>query len=147
MQMLKVVSIAPDKWWQCLLDESTACLPDLAHVQRQTFISPATDPHVIDGNATLGIELAAAHALRNATEIHVLVPYGGGGLLTGLARGMRVFFQSKPDGFLNFLRARWTLARPCTHHCRPASQPRLSISRRSSTALAHRRCCPKLLPP
>ena len=47
--------------------------------------SPYDDPLVIEGNATLGAELAAAGKSFDA----VIAPVGGGGLTSGLLRGLR----------------------------------------------------------
>lgn len=47
--------------------------------------SPYDDPLVIEGNATLGAELAAA----NRCWDHIIVPVGGGGLISGVVTGLR----------------------------------------------------------
>ena len=47
--------------------------------------SPFDDDFVIEGNATLGTELAAAGQSWRA----ILVPIGGGGLISGIAKGLR----------------------------------------------------------
>lgn len=49
------------------------------------FIHPAAEALVIEGNATIGLELA-----RSSVEFDtVLVPVGGGGLIAGIAAGLR----------------------------------------------------------
>ena len=46
-----------------------------------TFVSPYNDPEIIAGQATIGIEL-----LEQLTDLDVvLVPVGGGGLISGIA--------------------------------------------------------------
>lgn len=47
--------------------------------------SPFDDDFVIEGNATLGAELAAAGQSWGA----ILAPIGGGGLISGIAKGLR----------------------------------------------------------
>ena len=46
------------------------------------------DEHVIEGNASLGRELAAIAAAGRPFDV-VLVPVGGGGLASGVVRGLR----------------------------------------------------------
>jgi len=54
---------------------------ELANKTGQTFISPYDDPKIIGGQGTIGIELA-----KQVKEIDsVLVPVGGGGLISGIA--------------------------------------------------------------
>lgn len=53
----------------------------IAEKKRMMWISPYNDPEIIAGQATVGIEL-----LRQLKEIDaVLVPVGGGGLISGVA--------------------------------------------------------------
>jgi len=51
----------------------------------QLFIHPVSDRAVIAGNGTIGLELAEQLPGANA----VIVPYGGGGLSTGIAAALR----------------------------------------------------------
>ena len=49
------------------------------------FVHPFSDPHVIAGNATIGLEIA-----EDAPDVEaVVVPYGGGGLCCGIASALR----------------------------------------------------------
>jgi threonine dehydratase len=57
-----------------------------------TVVSAFDDPHVIAGNATLGEELAAKSDLFDA----VIVPVGGGGLISGVITGMAAKGCNKP---------------------------------------------------
>jgi threonine dehydratase len=57
-----------------------------------SVVSAFDDPHVIAGNATLGEELAANAKLFDA----VIVPVGGGGLLSGVITGMSEKGCKKP---------------------------------------------------
>lgn len=66
------------EWWQVLVDRGTPAL-------QGHFIHPVSDPAVLAGNATIGLEIA-----EDLPEVsNVYVPYGGGGLSTGIAAGLR----------------------------------------------------------
>lgn len=53
----------------------------MAQERDQIYVSPYNDPEIIGGQATVGVELA-----RQLNEINVvLVPVGGGGLISGIA--------------------------------------------------------------
>jgi len=67
-----------DAWWQVLLDHGMEGQPG-------TFVHPVSDPRVIAGNGTIGLELAEDLGEADA----VLVPYGGGGLSCGIAAALR----------------------------------------------------------
>jgi len=49
------------------------------------FVHPFSDPHVIAGNATIGLEIADDVPDLDA----VVIPYGGGGLCCGIASALR----------------------------------------------------------
>src|ERR1043165_3099568 len=51
----------------------------------QLFIQPVSDRAVMAGNGTIGLEIAEALPAPDA----VIVPYGGGGLTTGIATAIR----------------------------------------------------------
>jgi threonine dehydratase len=79
----RVIKVPFDRWWQTLVDRS---YPGLAGV----FVHPVSDPAVIAGNATLGLEI-----LEDLPEVDVvLVPFGGGGLSCGIASAVRAL---KPE--------------------------------------------------
>jgi threonine dehydratase len=66
------------RWWQVLVEHT---FPGLAGL----FIHPVSDPAVIAGNATIGLEL-----LEDLPDLATaIVPYGGGGLSTGIACALR----------------------------------------------------------
>ncbi len=56
----------------------------LAEERGLRFIHPHDDPHVISGQATVGFELAEQLESRGVAEPLVLVPVGGGGLISGV---------------------------------------------------------------
>jgi threonine dehydratase len=65
-------------WWQVLVSHSYPGLDGL-------FIHPVSDPAVIAGNGTIGLEI-----LEDLPDVDtVLVPYGGGGLSTGIATAVK----------------------------------------------------------
>ena len=70
----KVVKLPFDRWWQVLVDHGSPEMEGL-------FIHPVSDPAVIAGNGTAGLEIL--EDLPDADAI--LVPFGGGGLSCGIA--------------------------------------------------------------
>jgi len=51
----------------------------------ETFVHPFADPRMIAGNGTIGLEI-----LEDLPEVDsVIVPFGGGGLISGIATAMR----------------------------------------------------------
>jgi threonine dehydratase len=70
----EIISLPYDEWWQTLADHGRAGV-------RGTFIHPVADAHVMAGNGTIGLEI-----VEDLPEVDaVLVPFGGGGLVTGIA--------------------------------------------------------------
>ena len=67
-----------DQWWQVILTHHFDGLEGL-------FIHPVSDPAVIAGNGTIGLEIL--EDLPNVDAI--VVPYGGGGLSSGIASAVR----------------------------------------------------------
>ena len=74
----RIEAVPYDAWWQTLADHGRAGIPG-------TFIHPVADRAVMAGNGTIGIEIAEDLADADA----VLVPFGGGGLSTGIATAIR----------------------------------------------------------
>jgi threonine dehydratase len=65
-------------WWRILEDPA-------GEGYVEGFVHPVADPAVLAGNATIGLEL-----LEDLPELAtVLVPYGGGGLATGIAAAIK----------------------------------------------------------
>ncbi len=63
----------------CIKSETAAM--EMAERESRIFVSPYNDPKIIGGQATIGIELE--RQLENVDT--VLVPVGGGGLISGIA--------------------------------------------------------------
>lgn len=74
----RIEALPYDQWWQTLADHGRAGVPG-------TFIHPVADRAVMAGNGTIGLEIA-----EDLPDVDVvLVPFGGGGLATGIATAMR----------------------------------------------------------
>jgi threonine dehydratase len=67
------------------LDEAHAQAQKITAERDLTFIHPYDDPHVIAGQGTLGLEIAAAVPDLQA----LVVPVGGGGLISGVATAVK----------------------------------------------------------
>jgi len=67
------------------IEESLAAAHECAEQERLTFVHPFDDPDIVAGQGTIGLEL-----LRQVPDITtVLVPVGGGGLLSGVAIALK----------------------------------------------------------
>ena len=67
-----------EEWWQVITDHE---FPGMKGV----FIHPVSDPAVIAGNGTIGLEI-----LEDLPDVDtVIIPYGGGGLSSGIASAMK----------------------------------------------------------
>ncbi len=72
------IKVPFDDWWNVLV---THHYPGLEGV----FVHPVSDPAVIAGNGTIGLEI-----LEDLPDVDaILVPYGGGGLSCGIATAIR----------------------------------------------------------
>ncbi|MCY4071217.1 MAG: threonine/serine dehydratase [Chloroflexi bacterium] len=79
----EIVKTPFDEWWGIILSGRYEALPGL-------FIHPVSDHDVIAGNGTIGLEI-----LADLPEVDaVIIPYGGGGLSSGIASALRAL---KPD--------------------------------------------------
>ena len=74
----RAVKVPYERWWQAIVESRYDEAPGL-------FVHPVDDDAVMAGNGTIGLELA--EELPDADA--VIVPFGGGGLLTGIASGLR----------------------------------------------------------
>jgi len=74
----RAVKLPYARWWQVLEDHGYPGIEGL-------FIHPVSDPAVIAGNGTIGLEIL--EDLPDADA--VVVPFGGGGLSCGIAAALR----------------------------------------------------------
>ena len=73
-----IVRLPFDAWWNVIIEHHH---PGIEGV----FVHPVSDPAVIAGNGTIGLEI-----LEDLPDVRaVVVPYGGGGLSCGIASAMR----------------------------------------------------------
>jgi threonine dehydratase len=87
-----VIRVPYDEWWQVLVDGRYDGAGGL-------FVHPVDNPFVMAGNGTIGLEL-----LEQSHDFDtVVVPYGGGGLLTGIASAVKAarpkvkFYAAEPE--------------------------------------------------
>lgn len=73
----RIIKVSFEEWWQVIVNHTYPGLDGL-------FIHPVSDPAVMAGNATIGLEIAEDLPDVDA----VLVPYGGGGLSCGIASAL-----------------------------------------------------------
>jgi threonine dehydratase len=73
-----VIRVPYDEWWQVLVDGRYDGAGGL-------FVHPVDNPFVMAGNGTIGLELLEQSRDFDA----VVVPYGGGGLVTGIASAVK----------------------------------------------------------
>lgn len=80
----RIVALPYEDWWRALVDgyyEGAAS---------SLFVNPVANREVMAGNGTIGLEL-----LEDLPDVEaVIVPYGGGGLVTGIASAVKA---SRPD--------------------------------------------------
>ncbi|HVS08489.1 MAG TPA: pyridoxal-phosphate dependent enzyme [Planctomycetota bacterium] len=74
----ELLAVPYERWWQVLVEHGYPGMDGL-------FVHPVSDPAVIAGNATIGLEI-----LEDRPDVEaILVPYGGGGLSCGIASAVR----------------------------------------------------------
>jgi len=79
----KTVKVPFDEWWQIIVEHRREGMEG-------SFVHPVSDPNVIAGNGTIGLEL-----LEDLPDLDaVVVPYGGGGLSTGIAAALQALRPS-----------------------------------------------------
>jgi threonine dehydratase len=79
-----VIKVPRDRWWQVFQERT---YPGL---EEATFVHAFDDERVMAGNGTIGLEI-----LEDLPDVDaVVVPFGGGGLATGVATAVRAL---KPD--------------------------------------------------
>ena len=74
----EVILVPPEVWWQTMVDRGH---PDVDGL----FVHPVEDDAVMAGNGTIGLELVEDLAAFDT----VVVPWGGGGLTTGIASAVK----------------------------------------------------------
>jgi threonine dehydratase len=79
----EIVLVPYDVWWQTMVDRRYEGLDGL-------FVHPVEDDMVMAGNGTIGLELCEDLAEFDT----VIVPWGGGGLTTGIASALKAL---RPD--------------------------------------------------
>ena len=74
----RVLEVPYERWWQTMVEHS---YPGIDGV----FVHPVSDPAVVAGNGTIGLEI-----IDDLPRVEtVLVPFGGGGLSSGIATAVR----------------------------------------------------------
>jgi threonine dehydratase len=81
----RILPVPFERWWQVLVERGYEGMEG-------RFIHPVSDPPVIAGNATIGLEIVE----DLPAVASVLVPYGGGGLSSGIAAGLRAAGSTAP---------------------------------------------------
>jgi len=88
----RVIKVPYDEWWNTMV---TGGYPGVDGL----FVHPVADDRVMAGNGTIGLELVEQLDDFDA----VVVPYGGGGLVTGIASAVKAlrpevrFYSSEPE--------------------------------------------------
>jgi threonine dehydratase len=74
----EIVPVTHEEWWQAMVDRGREGVEGL-------FVAPAAEEAVMAGNGTIGLEIA-----EDAPEFDsVVIPWGGGGLTTGIASALK----------------------------------------------------------
>lgn len=74
----EIVKVPFEEWWEIIVTHEH-------EGQSGVFVHPVSDPAVMAGNGTIGLELVEDLPDLDA----VVVPYGGGGLSSGIASALR----------------------------------------------------------
>ena len=87
----ELVPVTHEEWWQAMVDRGREGVDGL-------FVAPAAEEAVMAGNGTIGLEIA-----EDAPEFDtVVIPWGGGGLTTGIASAVKAL---RPGGSRRHRRA------------------------------------------
>jgi threonine dehydratase len=79
----ELIPVAHEDWWQAMVDHGREGVEGL-------FIHPSGDEAVMAGNGTIGLEIA-----EDAPEFDsVVIPWGGGGLTSGIASAIKALRPS-----------------------------------------------------
>ena len=79
----EIVPVTHEEWWQAMLDRGRDGVEGF-------FVHPVADETVMAGNGTIGLEVVEDAPAFDA----VIVPWGGGGLATGIASAIKAL---RPD--------------------------------------------------
>jgi threonine dehydratase len=79
----ELVPVTHEEWWQAMVDRGRDGVEGF-------FVHPVADEAVMAGNGTIGLELTEDAADFDA----VVIPWGGGGLTTGIASAVKAL---RPD--------------------------------------------------
>ena len=79
----EIIKVSFNEWWQIIVTHHYAGLDGF-------FVHPFSDPAVMAGNGTIGLEIVEDLPDLDA----IIIPYGGGGLSAGIASAIRAL---KPD--------------------------------------------------
>ena len=88
----RVIKVPYEEWWEVLVSGRYEGVGGM-------FVHPVADDRVMAGNGTIGLELLEQSPGFDA----VVVPYGGGGLLTGIASAVKAarpevrFYAAEPE--------------------------------------------------
>ena len=74
----RIIKVPYNTWWNVVLEHRYAGM-------KARFIHPVSDPSVIAGNGTIGLEILADLPDVDA----IVIPYGGGGLSCGIASAVK----------------------------------------------------------
>jgi len=81
----KFIKIPFNDWWQVLVTRKFVPKDSFGEGIKGLFVHPVSDPPVIAGNGTIGLEI-----LEDLPDVDtVIVPYGGGGLISGIATAIK----------------------------------------------------------
>jgi threonine dehydratase len=79
----ELLPVPYDRWWRALVERRY--VGDDGREPGGVFVHPVSDPEVMAGNGTIGLEI-----LEDLPDVDtVLVPWGGGGLACGIAAALR----------------------------------------------------------
>jgi threonine dehydratase len=79
----ELIPVTHEEWWQAMVDHGREGVEGL-------FIHPSGDEAVMAGNGTIGLEIA-----EDAPEFDsVVIPWGGGGLTSGIASAIKALRPS-----------------------------------------------------
>ena len=120
-----IIKVPFDRWWQVIVTSEFEGLDGL-------FIHPVSNADVIAGNGTIGLEI-----LQDLPDVDaVVIPYGGGGLSSGIASAIRAL---KPDTRLYAVEVE--TAAPLAASLRAGEPVEVEYQPSSSTASGARACC------